>query len=398
MTKRMKKNYLRKILNAALCNKNYSTVVFQASFCLDDMKEAIEELKVEFNIKNLIIIDFDYNKVKTFFDTDPTEEEIKRFIPRFNKPIGNMKIIYFNNPVTDLSNEYYSDESVEYYGLMRHYNKEVFNRIDNLSDSDKMVSTYPNKEWAESLLGDPDLLGELWLRINKTLLDPNVEKREVARRIERKNELNKMKIRNLTFHTDLGTDFRVSLNPHSIWVSEPDGLGSSFSRFNFPSYEIFTSPNCYTGDGKIVLSKKRRFYYDITVDNATFTFERGKLIGCESNSDTFDRILLRPSNKMNRIGEIALVSQNTPLARTGQFYDSVILDENTGCHFALGNSFRECIGIDDKRLEQRGKRYYHYFSSDYHTDYVFGDDSISVEAETKGKQKILLMDKGRWKI
>ena len=101
---------------------------------------------------------------------------------------------------------------------------------------------------------------------------------------------------------------------------------------------------------------------------------------------------------MNRIGEIALVSQNTPLARTGQFYDSVILDENTGCHFALGNSLRECIGVDDKRLEEKGKRYYHYFTSDYHTDYVFGDDSISVEAETKGKQKVLLMDKGRWKI
>lgn len=398
MTKRMKMNYLRKILNASLCNKNYSTVIFHASFCLDDMRDVIEELKDEYHIKNLIIIDFDNDKVQTFFESDPTNDEIRKFIPKFKKPVGNTKIIYFNNPVTDLSNEYYSDYSVKYYGFLKQYNKEVFDKIESLTECDKTVTCYPNKAWAESLLGDADLLGELWIRINKTLLDPNVEKREIIRRIERKNELNKMKIRNLTFHTDLGTDFRISLNPHSIWVSEPDGLGSSFSRFNYPSYEIFTSPNCYSGDGKIVLSKKRRFYYDITVDNATFTFERGKLIDCESNSETFDKILLRPSNKMNRIGEIALVSQNTPLARTGQFYDSIILDENTGCHFALGNSLRECIGIDDKRLEERGKRQYHYFTSDYHTDYVFGDDSISVEAETKGKQKVLLMDNGRWKI
>ena len=134
------------------------------------------------------------------------------------------------------------------------------------------------------------------------------------------------------------------------------------------------------------------------VDNATFTFERGRLIDCESNSDTFNKILLNSSNKMNRIGEIALVAQNTPLARTGQFYDSVILDENTGCHFALGNSIRECIGIKDEQLNKNGKRYYHFSTSEYHTDYIFGDDSITVEAETKGKQKILLMDKGRWKI
>lgn len=398
MTKRMKKNYLRKILNACLCNKRYSTVVFHASFCLDDMREIIEELKDEFHIKNLIIIDFDNDKVKSFFDTNPSDAEIREFIPKFNNPVGNMKVIYFNNSVTDLSNDYYSDYSVKYYQLLREYNKTVFDKIDILPTEDKTVTAYPNKAWAESLLGDPDFLGELWIRINKTLLDPKVEKREVSRRIERKDELNKMRIRNLTFHTDLGTDFRIALNPHSIWVSEPNGIGSHFGRFNYPSYEIFTSPNCYSGDGKIVLSKKRRFYYDIDVENATFTFERGKVTDCESNSDTFNKIILRPSNKMNRIGEIALVSQTTPLARTGQFYDSVILDENTGCHFALGNSIRDCIGIDDKRLEERGKRYFNFFESDYHTDYVFGDDSISVEAETKGKQKILLMDKGRWKI
>ena len=67
MTKRMKMNYLRKILNASLCNKNYSTVIFHASFCLDDMRDVIEELKDEYHIKNLIIIDFDNDKIQTFF-------------------------------------------------------------------------------------------------------------------------------------------------------------------------------------------------------------------------------------------------------------------------------------------------------------------------------------------
>ena len=45
MNKRIKKNFLRKILNACLKNKNYSTVVFHATFPLDDLKEFIDELK-----------------------------------------------------------------------------------------------------------------------------------------------------------------------------------------------------------------------------------------------------------------------------------------------------------------------------------------------------------------
>ena len=201
-----------------------------------------------------------------------------------------MKVIYFNNPTTDFSNNYYSDYSQRYYNLLTEQNKEVFDRLNSLATEDKCVTVYPNKDWAEALLGDAEYLGELWLKINKTLLNPDVEKRELIKRIERKDELNKMKIRNLTFHTDLGTDFRVSLNPYSIWFCEPNNIKGSSNPFNYPSYEIFTSPNCYSGDGKIVLSKKRRFYYDIMVDNATFTFERGRLIDCESNSDTFNKI------------------------------------------------------------------------------------------------------------
>ncbi len=101
---------------------------------------------------------------------------------------------------------------------------------------------------------------------------------------------------------------------------------------------------------------------------------------------------------MNRIGEIALVSQVTPLAKSEDFYDSVMLDENSGCHFALGNSINERIGVEKEKLNEKGARYYKYNTSKYHTDLVFGDDSVSVEAETKCKKKVLLMEKGIWKI
>ncbi|MGM9875668.1 MAG: aminopeptidase [Bacilli bacterium] len=394
---KIKREYLCKILGASLNNRNYSTIVFRASFCLDEIKNIIEELKDEYYIDNVIFMDFDNSKVKSFYEFDPTEEEIERFIPKFPKPIGNVKIIYFINDTTDYS-ENYNNYFKKYYMHLKKYNGEVFDTIENLSVSDITVTACPNKEWAEVLLGSQERLEELWIEINKTLLSPDLAKKEVEERIERKKELNRMNIRNLFFYTDLGTDFRISLNSHSIWNCEPKDVEGIFNFYNYPSYEIYTSPNCYSAEGKIVLSKKRRFYYDILVENAIFEFSKGKLISSKSNSEIFDSIILNNANKMNRIGEIALVSQSSPLAKIGEFYDSVLFDENTGCHFALGDSIDECIAVEKEKLEEKGARYYRYNTSKFHTDFVFGDDSISVEAETKGKKKVLLMEKGVWKI
>ena len=207
-----------------------------------------------------------------------------------------------------------------------------------------------------------------------------------------------MNIRNLHFYTNLGTDFKIALNPHSIWACEPNNIKGAFNFFNFPSYEICTSPNCYSAEGKIVLSKKGRFYDNIAIEKAIFEFSKGRLISSKSNSELFDSTVLDKSNGMNRIGEIALVSQSSPLAKSGESYGSTLFDENTGCHFALGNSLNDCIGVEKAKLEEKGARYYRYNTAEDHLDLVFGNDSISVEAETKCKKKILLMENGIWKI
>lgn len=395
----IKKDYLRRVIAASLYNRNYSTVVFFASYYIDeDIKKIIEELKDEFHIENLVFIDFDYDKIKSFYYTDPTEKEIENFIPKFPKPVGNIKNIYFDNAKTDLSNNYYSNYSKQYYNRLRYYNKELFDIQENLSNDDQTVTVCPNKEWAESLFGNQEKLQELWIRCYKVLLNPDVEKVEAIERIQRKDELNRIGIRKLSFYTNSGTDFKIALNPHSIWVCNPNSINGIANYFNYPSYEIFTSPNCYSAEGKIVLTKKERFYYDEVVENATFEFSKGRLINCKSNSEMFDRVVLNKPNKMNRIGEIALVSPFSPLAKTREFYDSLLLDENTGCHFALGNSLEDCIGVDKEKLEKNGARYYRYNTSSYHTDLVFGDDSISVEVQTKANGKVLIMEKGKWKI
>ena len=395
---RVKKDYLRKVLATSLNGNDYSTVIFRASYCLDDIKDTIDSLKDEFNLDNIIYIDFDNDKIQQFYESNPTEKEIENFITKLPKATGNIKVIYICNTVTDFSDYKYSEHYKKYQSDLKKYNQDIFDKMRSLPRHNITSTIIPNKEWAESLIGDQNELKELWIKINKTLLNKDEAKKEIEERIERKNELNRMRIKNLTFHTNLGTDFKIALNPHSIWRSEPNNLDAGYNMLNYPSYEIYTSPNCYSAEGIIVLSKRRRFYYNTMIEDATFEFSKGLLIKCESNNKSSDKIVLKKSNKMNRIGEIALVPNSSPLAVENDFYDNIILDENTGCHFALGDSIKECIGVEKEKLEEYGPRNYRYNTSKYHSDFVFGDKSISVEAETKGKKKVLLMENGEWKI
>lgn len=146
-------------------------------------------------------------------------------------------------------------------------------KITNLPKENKTLTVCPNKEWANSLLRSPQRLPELWIKINEIIPKSDEAKQEIAERINRKNELNKLNIRNLYFYTDLGTDFKIGLNTHSIWRCEPNNLDEPFNLINYPSYEIYTSPNCYKAEGKIIISKKK-FYYDTTIEAQTRTNKR----------------------------------------------------------------------------------------------------------------------------
>lgn len=386
----IKKNYLRNILNKALKNDKYTSIVFHASFPLDEVKELMEEIRTEYNIETIAYIDFDKNKVKKFFNANPSKQEIEEFTPKYPELKGKVKEISFTN-VTDYSKEYFSNYSIEYYRNLMRYNKTAFIAKEN---EDILITIYPNEEWAYQLLGNKKKIDELWKIINDICIEEEKTKEEFLRRLEIKNILNKMGISNLHFYTDLGTDFTISLNPTSVWCSNPNKITGNL--FNYPSYEIFTSPNCKSAKGKIVLSQKSRLYKGIVINNASFEFSHGLVVNCESDNNVLKKYIMEPSNNLKRIGEIALVSQDSPLSKTRRFYDSVLLDENTGCHFALGNSIDECIAMSERDI--RRKEIFDYYTSDLHTDFVFGNDSVCVEADTKDSKKVLIMENGKWKI
>ncbi len=394
----IKKNYFRRIFSTSFNGQGPYTVIVTATFSLDEVRDIILEVSREFNIDNIIIEDYDYEKISNFFSNNPTEEEIMEFIPKYPVPRGNVAEIFFCN-VTDESNEWYSPFGDEYYKYLERKNSEYYEIVHNLPSENSIGTVCPNRKWAKSLLGSEDKVDELWKIIDEVIPSQEALDEEAKIRDEIQRKLQAMNIRDLYFYTDLGTDFKISLTCHSLWKSSPSRINGTVNWENLPSYEIFTAPDCYSAEGKIVLSKKRLYYYDSIITMAEFGFSKGRMVECTTDCDTLIKTAIHKKSGLNRIGEIALVSSNSPLAQSDQYYGNTILDENTGCHFALGYCWRECIDIPEEILKRKGHRYYHFYESHFHQDFVFGNNSTMVEAKPSGsKNKILIMEKGIWRI
>ena len=150
----IKKNYLRKVMEISLQNDNYSTVVFYASYCLDDIKDIVEEIKDEFSIDNVIFVDFDLPKINSFYKTNPSEKEIDRFVPVLPKPVGKMKFIKFLNTKTEVSRDFCNDYIDQHCNYLELRNPELFEQIQDLKKTDMTLTVCPNKEWAKGLYGN----------------------------------------------------------------------------------------------------------------------------------------------------------------------------------------------------------------------------------------------------
>nr|WP_265182383.1 aminopeptidase [Geomicrobium sp. JCM 19055] len=96
----------------------------------------------------------------------------------------------------------------------------------------------------------------------------------------------------------------------------------------------------------------------------------------------------------SRLGEVALVSKHSSVAKTGVVFNSTLLDENAASHIALGQAYasnvlrgvsmnaseRDAIGMNESAI---------------HQDVMIGDEVMDVYGVSNNK-KIPIMKNGEW--
>lgn len=255
----------------------------------------------------------------------------------------------------------------------------------------KWTATFlPNREWI-NLFSKDMKEKDIYLMFNDMyMLDDDFD---LFKQRQKKNTLlmNKYKFDKIRIINDLGTNLELDIS-NSKWVSvfdyEVDGKNIIL---NYPSYEIYTSPNCYKTSG-IVYGSKPIVYNNSIIDKYYFKFLDGKVIdyGSEVGKEYLEEIFsFDEGSKM--LGEVAIVDFDNPISRVDKIFYTTLLDENSSCHLALGSGFKEIYsGENEKDKYEKGLNH-----SKVHIDFMIGTNDTKIYG-IKNNDEILIYENGKF--
>ena len=297
------------------------------------------------------------------------------------------------------------DISVSKLNEMTTYSYETRKDFDTLRDRLEIpwcIAAVPNLKWAQEVFPNAkDPLNKLWHEIlNICLINSKDAEKiwqdKINKLHERCQKLNNYQFKKLHYQNSLGTDFYISLPKNHLWSSGRELLQNGESILvNFPTEEVFTSPTANSAEG-IVYSSKPLAYQDNIIDEFWFQFKEGKVIsyGAKVGEENLKELLNSCPN-INRLGEIALVENDSPISNSQLIFYETLFDENASCHLALGDSFSECLAgglkMTKEELAQNNLN-----SCLNHVDFMIGTNDLKITGITNDNQKIIIFNNGNF--
>lgn len=269
------------------------------------------------------------------------------------------------------------------------------------------VVLIPNREWAQMVypnLSEKQALAKLW----ETLFaicqvqadnDPVAAwRKHTARIVAIGEKLNAYQLKSLHFKNSRGTDLIVELVANHSWEGgrEITPKGIAFVP-NIPTEEIFCMPHRERVNGMVYATKPLNIQGKL-VEDFWFRFKDGAVVdfGAKKNESSLAN-LLSMDEGAKHLGEVALVSYDTPISLTQTLFYNGLIDENAACHLALGNCYPyNIVGGSQKsqaELSALGANF-----SLVHCDFMFGSQDLSCIGTTSDDQEVVIFADGRFTI
>src|SRR5277367_1590015 len=218
-----------------------------------------------------------------------------------------------------------------------------------------------------------------------------------ARLKQRVDMLNAKRFAALHFKSEDGsTDLRVGLADEHLWAGGGTTAGNgAYCQPNIPTEECFTTPHKDRVNG-VVAASKPLSHQGTLIENIRCRFEGGKIVEATATAgeDVLNR-LISTDDGARRLGEVALVPANSPIAHSGLLFLNTLFDENAASHIALGQSYSSCViggeKMDDKALTALGAN-----SSLIHVDWMIGSGTMNVDGVSADGSREPLMRLGEW--
>jgi aminopeptidase len=188
-----------------------------------------------------------------------------------------------------------------------------------------------------------------------------------------------------------GTDLSVGLFASSQWrcarLETIDGIPHAP---NLPTEEVFTTPDPARVEG-VVTSTKPLFQSGAVITGLKVRFEAGTAVAIDADEGAgVLRTLGERDEGAVRLGEVALVDNESRIGQLGTVFYDTLLDENAASHIALGHGLD--FAVDDPDDRERVN------ASQLHIDFMIGSNEVSVTGITGAGDEVPLLRGGSWQI
>ena len=401
----MIQEYARNIIEVGLAIKEGELLHINCPVCAHEFARVVAKIAYDRGAKRVHIsyrddyvnrefyLHADIDNVKTFYEYEIEEAKylvsekaallsIVSPIPRIMEGIDPKKMQERNRA----SNEKFS-----------------FYREYSMSNKGKWcVVAFPNQLWAEQVFDNKensyDLLFDAIIKACRIGKDKNALMDHMRELEAHKDILNNLNLKSLVFKNSLGTDLKIDLVDDHIW-----GGGGEFSQSgeyflpNIPTEEVFTMPHSHGVNGRVYSTKPLNYQGKI-INDFYLDFKDGAVVSyhAEENEDML-KSMLESDEGSTRLGEVALISYDSPISNMNVLFYNTLFDENASCHLALGNAYTMNIkngyemSLDE--LKEKG-----YNSSMIHVDFMFGSKDMNITGITKDNKEIKIFKNGNFVI
>lgn len=267
------------------------------------------------------------------------------------------------------------------------------------------ILAVPSPEWAKSIFADmplPQAMNLLWQKIFAATRidfpDPVNAWNEHDKKLKGyKNYLNENEFEKLVFNSP-GTNLEVYLALDHLWMggSKTSVKGDSYVA-NIPTEEVFTTPFKTKVNGTLRATKPLYLSGKI-IDDFGFVFKDGKVVDFYAREGReLLALLLENDEGSSFLGEVALVSFDSPISNTNILFKNTLFDENASVHFALGRAYpyamRNGTNLTHDELAQKGANY-----SFNHVDFMVGGPDMQITAYKKNGETVEIFKDGNWCI
>ncbi|WP_270915103.1 aminopeptidase [Staphylococcus saprophyticus] len=362
-------------------------------------KRGASDVKVEYSDDKLSHLKFEYESVE-FFEKDAVKSyEVEKRMDYVKRGAANLALItqdpdLLNGIDSEKLSTYQRQYSTAYKGYMEASQKNQFPWC---------VAAFPSKAWAQRVY--PDLTEtEAYSKFIDEVLDivrvdgndpvenwkNHVENLSIhARKLQDKNY-------KALHYISEGTDLVIGLPEGHIWedATSYTSEGQAFVA-NIPTEEVFTAPHRLNVNGHVT-NKLPLSHNGNIIDGFTLTFKDGEVVDFKADQgEDVLRDLLNTDEGARRLGEVALVPDDSPISNRNTIFYNTLFDENASCHIALGSAYGFNVeGGTEMTTEE--KLAHGLNDSLIHVDFMIGSPDLTIYGITQDDEKELVFENGNW--